>query len=248
MIKIFFLFIAIIFATAQVTLARNTWNESLSKAKNILASIIYETENSRTTLYCNIPFSKDRIILPSGLDIEKYKNRAHKIEWEHVVPIENFGRTFIAWRDGAEYCIDKNGKHYKGRRCAEKVSSEFRYMQADMYNIYPVLGAINASRLNYSFTLLPHTKSNFGICSMKIEGRKAEPPPSARGKIARTYLYMQKTYPCFTMSKSQFELMCIWDKQYPVTKEECRRTKSIELMQENENLIIKNQCLAKGLW
>jgi deoxyribonuclease-1 len=79
-------------------------------------------------------------------------------------------------------------------------------MQADMFNLYPAIGAVNALRSNYNFTMLPAVKSDFGSCAMKIENRKAEPP-----EIARTYLYMEGAYKRYSMSKSQHQLMNAWD-------------------------------------
>jgi len=59
-----------------------------------------------------------------------------------------------------------------------------------MHNLAPAIGAVNALRSNYEFTMLPGVRPTFGTCEMKIEGRKVEPPETARGIIARTYLYM----------------------------------------------------------
>lgn len=39
--------------------------------------------------------------------------RAKKVEWEHVVPAENFGRAFSEWRDGQEYCVDSKSQSFK---------------------------------------------------------------------------------------------------------------------------------------
>ena len=92
------------------------------------------------------------------------------------MPAESFGRTFSEWRNGHEQCVNSKGKLFKGRRCAEKVNTEYRYMQSDMFNLYPAVGAVNALRSNYIFTLLPTMKSNFGSCAMKIYSRKVKPP------------------------------------------------------------------------
>jgi len=123
------------------------------------------------------------------------------------VPEENFGRAFSAWRDGHKQCINSKGKTFKGSKSAEKVNSEYRYMQADMFNLYPAIGAVNALRSNYNFTMLPAAKSDLGSCVMKIDNRKAEPPKEARGQISRTYLYMEDAYKRYSMSKSQRQLM-----------------------------------------
>jgi deoxyribonuclease-1 len=121
-------------------------------------------------------------------------------------------------------------------------------MQSDMFNLYPAIGAVNALRSDYNFTMLPVAKSNFGSCAMKIDNRKAEPPEAARGQIARTYLYMDGAYKRYNMSKSQRKLMGAWDKMYPVDAWECTRTKKISSLQKNENIVVKSRCEANGLW
>lgn len=163
-----------------------------------------------------------------------------------MVPAENFGRAFKEWRDGHSRCVDSKGKSFKGRKCAEKINTEYRYMLADMFNLYPAIGAVNALRSNYNFTMLPTTPSSFGSCQMKIENRKAEPPVGARGRIARTYQYMDSAYPRYSMSKQQEQLMSAWDKQFPVSKWECKRAKKIASIQKNRNLVVENRCNKLG--
>jgi deoxyribonuclease-1 len=186
--------------------AANETNDSFYKAKKILEQKVYQ--NHRITLYCGASFDAQKnIIPPEGFYTDKYVKRAKRNEWEHVVPAENFGRTFVEWREGAKECVTSKGKSYKGRRCAEKVNTEYQYMQADMFNLYPAVGAVNALRSNYNFTMLPSENSDFGSCEMKIDNSKAEPPVRARGRIARTYMYMEQTYPRYNMSKAQRKLM-----------------------------------------
>ena len=163
-----------------------------------------------------------------------------------MVPAENFGRSFIAWREGDPSCVSSKGKHYKGRKCANKVSHEYRLMQADLYNLYPAIGSVNALRQNYNFTMLPSAKSDFGSCDMRIEDRKVQPPARARGEIARTYLYFDATYPRYAMSSSQKKLMNVWNKQYPVTREECKRATTIQHIQGNVNTFVQRPCESRG--
>ena len=112
-------------------------------------------------------------------------------------------RTSVVPLASGVQCINNKGKAFKGRKCAEKVNIEYRHMQSDMFNLYPAIGAVNALRSNYNFTMLPGVKSDFGSCAMKIDNRKAEPPEAARGQIARAYLYMSDAYKRYSMSKSQ---------------------------------------------
>jgi deoxyribonuclease-1 len=242
--------ITILFLTLLIntsTLAANQEVQSFSKAKKLLEKQVYN--NHRKSLYCGASFdAKKKVKLPKGFTTTKYVKRAKKIEWEHVVPAENFGRTFNEWRDGHNKCVSSKGKAFKGRKCANKVNTEYRYMQADMFNLYPAIGAVNALRSNYNFTMLPTVKSDFGSCSMKIDNRKAEPPETARGQIARTYLYMEGAYKRYNMSKSQRQLMSAWDKMYPVNAWECARAKKITSIQQSENNIVKIRCKSAGIW
>lgn len=131
---------------------------------------------------------------------------------------------------------------------ASVFSSLPQYMQSDIYNLYPAIGAVNAARKNYNFAMLPTIQSSFGSCLMKIEGNKVEPPEAARGIIARTYKYMVQAYPRYNMSSQQKKLMDVWDRIYPVDAWECTRTKRIEFIQGNENPVVKTQCIEKNLW
>lgn len=225
----------------------NTSIESFNQAKRLLETKVYY--DHRVTLYCGAAFDDQKnITLPQGFTTTKHVKRASRVEWEHVVAAENFGRTFIEWREGSPDCVDKKGKLFKGRNCAQKVNAEYRLMQSDLYNLYPAIGAVNAMRQNYNFQMLPGAANSFGSCEMKIEDRKAEPPERARGQIARTHLYMQHVYPRFKLSSQQDKLMTAWNKTYPVDKWECTRAKRIEAIQGNENRFVKDPCKAAGLW
>ena len=227
--------------------AENTQIQSFSSAKKKLEKEIYLTSQERHTLYCQAEFDSNKNITPpNGFESIKYQQRAKRVEWEHVVPAENFGRNFSEWRSGAEVCVNSKGKAYKGRRCAEKANSEFRYMQADMYNLYPAIGSVNASRSNYNFAMLGSIDNSFGSCAVKIESRKVEPPTASRGVIARTYLYMDNLYANYKMSRQQRQLMNAWDKTYPVDQWECERAKRIQKIQGNHNEILEQSCLKAG--
>lgn len=237
-------FVGAILAPALVLAAGNTANDSFARAKKMLSQVY---EDHRVTLYCGAQYdAQGNVTLPEGIVIPI--KRANRVEWEHVVPAENFGRAFDEWREGSPECVDNRGKAFKGRRCAEKANMEYRHMQADMYNLYPAIGAVNAMRSNFSFQMLPGEESSFGSCEMKIADRKAEPPARARGQIARTYFYMQDAYPRYKMSRQQEQLMGAWDKMYPVDQWECTRAKRIEAVQGNENRFVKEPCVEQGLW
>ena len=234
--------LVIVFGLLSTTVcAQNAKIQSFSKAKKLLEKEVYF--DHRETLYCGASFDEKKDVLPlKGFETDKHKKRAKRIEWEHVVPAENFGKTFSEWREGHPYCINKKGKKFKGRNCASKINAEYRYMQSDLYNLFPAIGAVNAMRSNYNFVASLDKSGSFGSCKMIISDRKAVPPESARGRIARTYMYMQATYKHYKMSRQQNKLMSAWDKMYPASEWECSRAERIHAIQGNQNKIMAERC------
>lgn len=236
-------------SAATVTAGGNQETESFSRAKKLLEQHVY-THVPRETVYCGAVFDADKkITLDAEFKSNAYKKRMTRVEWEHIVPAESFGGRFEAWHTGAPQCRDKDGVSYRGRKCAERASRRYRLMQADMYNLYPAVGAVNAARQNYAFSpFFKRVPAAFGSCALKIRSRRAEPPESARGIIARTYLYMEWAYDMPLLGLMKRKLMQEWDKAYPVTETECRRTFLIETVQKNEQPFVKTPCLQAGLW
>ncbi len=177
--------------------------------------------------------------------VSSNSGNAYSINWEHIVPAEHFGRNFREWREGSEVCVE-DGRAYKGRKCAEKASREFRLMHADMYNLYPAVDAVNKARGNLEFAELGKNVPNaFGSCAMKIRGSAVEPPEASRGIIARTYKYMAWAYPRYKMSASTEKLMNAWDNMHPATDWECRRARRIAKLQGNTNPFTEEACRRK---
>ena len=48
----------------------------------------------------------------------------------------------------------ENGKRYKGRLCARKVDERFQAMESDLYNLVPVIAAVNRKRSNFRFGVM----------------------------------------------------------------------------------------------
>jgi len=236
-------FVLLAFVSVVPVWAKNTTIPSFKKAKEIALNQIYY--DHRETLYCGATFDENKtLMLPDGFKTEKYIKRANRLEWEHVVPAENFGRAFVEWREGNPKCVDTKGKFYKGRKCAENYGgADFQQMQADLYNLYPVVGAVNALRSNYDFVELPQVEYAFGTCAMKILKPQVEPPDTAKGIVARTYLYMDAEYhDYYQMTLAQKKLMQEWDEKFPPDEWECERAKRIHHIQGNENKFVERKC------
>lgn len=240
------IFFLLIYLSAYAS-SGNSHSDSFNKVKKILERQVYF--DHRTTIYCSAKFDDQGYIeLPDGVTIIKYQNRTQKIEWEHAVPAETFGHTFSEWQDGHPECVSRRGKAFKGRRCVEKVNAEYRYMQADMYNLFPAIGSVNAVRSNKRYSELPGSDPKFGSCMAKVDGNRFEPPDRAKGPVARAALYMADSYPKYNLSRQQKQLFKAWDKMFPISEWECRQVKRIETIQGNTNRFVKKPCRKSGLW
>ncbi len=230
--------------------AGNRVNQDLLEAKHILQRSIYNNPEHRRTFYCGAPYERSKKIqLPAGFRTPDHHDRQDRMEWEHIVPVYKFGVTFYQWNHGDPVCRE-GSRHFRGRRCAEASSERFRYIQADMYNLVPAIGAVNAVRGNKEFEEFRHDgQPSFGVCPMQVRGERVEPPSQVKGFIARVYLYMEDAYPReVRLSNREKALMTEWNEQYPVDAWECERAKQIEKIQKNENRFVKNMCIDMGLW
>src|SRR5699024_5720450 len=115
-------------------------------------------------------------------------------------------------------CFDRKKKRaFKGRKCARR-NPLFAKMEGDLYNLYPEVGELNGLRSNFSMAMIPRSPktTSFGKCQAKIEDRKFEPMDAAKGLVARTYMYMDKTYPGRgIISGKNAKLFEAWNKMYP---------------------------------
>jgi deoxyribonuclease-1 len=164
-----------------------------------------------------------------GYKIRKNKNRATRIEWEHVVPAWEFGHDKKCWKNGGRKTCIKNKLYQK--------------IEFDLHNLQPAIGEINGDRSNFRYGQLNNYTKKYGKCNIKIDFQKriVEPPKRARGTIARTYFYMSKRYK-IKLSKIERNLFKTWDISFPVTKWECERENLIFQKQGNHNNYIYKKC------
>ncbi|MCP3923363.1 MAG: endonuclease I [Desulfobacterales bacterium] len=237
--KIIISIFCLLITPAALQAGGNTTISSFSKAKKILQKKVYH--DHRVTFYCKCPYRKNKTIIKSNnfSPSTKHFKRSRRVEWEHVVPAHSFGQSFKEWRKGDPKCVNRKGRSFKGRKCAEKVNMKYRYMQADLYNLVPANGQVNALRSNYSYAIIPGEQRQFGACDMEIRSRKAEPMPEIRGDIARIYFYMDDAYPGRgIISRKNRKMFKAWDKADPIDAWERKRAKRIERIQGNVNRFV----------
>ncbi len=141
----------------------------------------------------------------------KINQRAKRIEWEHIMPAQNFGKHLPCWKEG-------------GRKAC-KNDPTFAKMEADKQNLVPAIGEINGDRSNFRYAEAPTNLkyTQYGNCKVytDFKAKRFYPANYSKGWIARSYLYMSKTYN-IRLSDQERKLMEAWDKQYPMDEKEKR--------------------------
>lgn len=212
----------------------NKKTESFQEAKKLARK--FYSAHSFKTFYCGCSFEGSRVQLtscPFKPSSQKSK-RAERIEWEHVVPASQFGRYFPSWKKGHKKCRSTYGKAFKGRECARLVSEKFRLMEADLYNLVPAIGEVNALRSNHPVGLLEKAKNQLAGCETKIFQKRIEPRKEVKGMMARIYLYMERNYPGYQIVTRENEhFLKKWAESYPPEEHETRRNRYIKSVQGN---------------
>lgn len=242
--------ICFVLLSATFLCAENNRIDSFSKSKKLLKSIYKEHQ---ITFYATCKYDykdKNNMIdrkscgyTPRNEYTKKGKIniRARRIEWEHVIPAENFGRQFVCWREGNSLCVNSSGKTYKGRKCCSQVDEKFKYMEADLHNLVPAIGELNADRSNFRYSMIEGEERVYGKnvdFEVDFKNRIAEPKESIRGDIARIYFYFEKEYQMKISNKDK-KLLEVWNRIDPVDEWEIKKNEKVYKIQGNRNEFIK---------
>jgi len=218
-------------AAAYADGGNESGNSFGSAKKKLLKQIHYDHQiafYSGCTYSIKVVDGKEKTIpdwATCGFKPRKQVKRGSRIEWEHVMPAWAFGHQLQCWQDGGRKACNKN--------------KAFKQMASDMHNLQPAIGEINGDRNNYSFTMLPGEARVYGDVDFEVDfkAKKAEPPASVRGDIARTYFYMRDTYG-IQLSKKQTQLFNAWAKTDTVDEWELARMCRIASIQGNANSFV----------
>lgn len=200
--------------------------QTFHETKGILTTI-WHYNNFTTEFYCKAPFR----ITENGIKLIESSNytprrpltkkqtineRTRIIEFEHIMPAHNFGQHLSCWQ--------------KGGRKACKNDKTFSRMEADPHNLVPAIGEINGDRSNFRYAEAPKNivYGQYGNCKVytDFKAKRFYPANYSKGLIARTYLYMSKTYN-IRLSEQERKLMEAWDKMYPKDEYEMARDRAI---------------------
>ncbi len=219
--------------------------DSFSTAKKWLYEKVYYDHPK--TFYCGCDYSRSsgqagEINLRScGLKARQDTDRAQRLEAEHVFPAAQFGNFRRCWREPEQFseCVRDSGKASSGRQCCEKVDPTFEAAHNDLHNLFPAEGEVNGDRRDYNWGMVPGAARDYGRCAFKIDSsiRRAEPPDTVKGDIARAMFYMADTYG-FNLSNQDQQLFTAWAKQDPPDAWEQTRNQRIAAIQGRENRFI----------
>lgn len=219
------------FFTAQAAPANFT------QAKIEARQYVYHDKNHQAggDLYCGCDWrwvgrSGGRMELEScGYEVRSQPVRAERLEWEHIVPASNFGRARQCWQSG-------------GRQNCTANDPVFSRMEADLHNLAPSVGEVNADRQNFNFGFVETNSTNYGSCPFKVSfsDRTAEPKDETKGMVARVYFYMHDHYD-LPMSRQQQQLLIQWNKQYPPTEWEKERDQRIAQRMGHHNPFVTGE-------
>jgi deoxyribonuclease I len=205
---------------------------SFERAKR-LARGVYR--DHRVTLYCECAYDARQRVdgAACGYTARRPGTRSRRVEWEHVVSAYELGAHRACWR--GKSCRDSHGRRYGGRRCCRARDDEFARMEADLHNLVPEIGELNADRTNYGFGEVEGERRQYGACDFEIDrrSRTAEPTASVRGDIARAYLYMHEIYGPIALPLAPAELARLqaWHRSDPPTAWEHLRNTRIGAIQ-----------------
>ena len=203
------------------------------------------------TLYCGCKFDPNRKYASAAGDCSfspadpGKRTDEYKVHWEHVVPAARLGSSRACWQ--SNYCQRENGKPYGGRSCCRKTDRLFRAMEADLHNLRPAIGEINRHRQDYNFGEIEGGERKYGTCDMEISSANdvAEPPDSAKGVIARSYLYMDAAYG-IELTPEESAQYWQWNRAFPPKGPEIARNEMIRKIQGNPNPFIQNYSSMTG--
>jgi deoxyribonuclease-1 len=207
------------------------------EAKRVLREQVYHDQHHGKdgTLYCGCDWrwvgeSGGRVDFAScGFQVRAQETRARRTEWEHVVPAWVMGHQRQCWQNG-------------GRKNCRSTDPMFGVMEADLHNLVPSVGELNADRSNYRFGVLPDAPLQHGQCDFEVDfkQRVVEPRDEVKGQIARIYFYVHDRYN-LQMSRQQQQLMMAWNQSYPVATWERERDARIARIVGHNNPFVTGE-------
>lgn len=166
------------------------------------------------------------------------KEQKQTMEWMQVVPARFYGRNMACMNE--KVCVSPyTGKSYRGELCCRQTNAEYRKMEAELFNLLPVVSAIAKKHEGKPFGEVKKPKQLVG--KVKIDDNCIEPPDEVKGDIARVYLHMDQRYR-LQLTSEEKEMFLRWHKLDAVDERECAIAKIIMKVQGSSNRLLEEGC------
>ena len=206
------------------------------------------TSSHREDLYCGCVFDETGSIsddlcgyVPRNMFTGKgdLNVRAMRIEWEHIVTASRMGKGRKCWEQRTSFpaCQYASGRWKSSRECCRVVDPEFKAMEADMHNLWPAVGELNADRSDTEFGFIAGESRVYGACDFEVMSHAVEVRVSVQGEIARAYLYMADTWGV-SLTQDEREMYQDWNKGDPPSEWELERERRITAIQGVPNTYV----------
>lgn len=172
------------------------------------------------TLYCGYRFGANR-----------KSNDGKAVVIDHIYATE--------WMINHLKCKDR-------LQCHESNNEEFKRMEADLHNMYPVWQALILHRNAHPYGDIAGEEWRFDDCDFEWNGSKVEARPLAQGNIARAIFYMHAKYR-LPVEPEMLEVLKEWNRKDPPSQQEQERNSRIEKLQGQRNPYIDNPSLANSI-
>ncbi len=230
---------ALLMASPALAQQQSATPDSWQSAQRTAREDVYE--DHQFTFYCNCPYALDGTLLEGACGYEarnpttssgEIDARAHRVEWDHVVPVSRFGQARACWRDRESFsaCRKPDGTLMSKRDCCYEVDAEFRAMHNDLQNLQPSIGELKADKNDLTYGTIDGEARNYGACDFEVDEEIVEPAAEDRGAIARTFFYMERVWR-MQLTQNERELFETWASEDPPDSWELERDRRIEMEQ-----------------
>lgn len=213
--------------------------DNRSQAKNLVKMVYLDYKKTLLTgcdyIYDPTTCMDKTLVDTATCDVNEQNQ---SMVWIQVVPDTFYGRNMACMNENV--CVSEfTGKAFKGARCCRLSSDVYKKMEAELFNLIPVVSAVAEKAKGKIFGEVKTPKETVG--GVKFDENFVEPPDSVKGDIARVYLYMDSRYG-LQLSSAQKELFLRWHRADAVDQRECSIAKVFTKVQGVPNPLVEEGC------
>ncbi|MDX1588509.1 MAG: endonuclease [Oleiphilaceae bacterium] len=159
---------------------------------------------------------------------------------------EAFEGRHMLLTESPVYFLNQARQHLRcgTRRKCLREDETYRALVMDLHNVFPAQARFEHRRRGPHYSEIDQAVSR-GECGERNDFGRFEPPPHARGTVARALFHMHSRYQL--PLPGDLNTLRQWHRDHPPGEEEQRRNRTIEQLQGFDNPFISNPSLAEQL-